>query len=197
MAKVGAKTEAFNAFKSGRSGSGYKALESALDDLNTPTVKPDKAEPSQEEQAGREEAQKEERESPKGNSPKKKAAAKKTRKPRVTTQESPPVKTPSNGDARFAKRFQTTRAEGAQYDAASLRFSAAVGSKIDFSKITRTLWQIYLQHEDDIIRNVADGEELGHPGTSDVVGLALLEEEVVELINRGLMLASRRPQNLE
>lgn len=98
---------------------------------------------------------------------------------------------------RFSKRFQATRAEASEYETAALRLSSAVRSKIDFSKITRVLWQVYLRHEEDILRNVTEDDHLPTPRTGDDVGLAKLEEDLKKVINRGLMIASRRPTNHE
>ncbi len=93
------------------------------------------------------------------------------------------------------KRFKTTRDEAQKVEAAAARLGGHLGLSMDFSKLTRALWDVYLRHEDDILRNIPAGEYWKRPSNSDAVGLAELDERVADLVNEGLMIASRRPPN--
>ena len=94
--------------------------------------------------------------------------------------------------SKTTKRFLTTREEAALYEKAAMRLGAQLGISVDFSKLTRALWECYLKHEDDIIRNVPEGEEWRRPSNSDGVGLAELDEQLTDLVNEGLLIAGRR-----
>lgn len=93
------------------------------------------------------------------------------------------------------KRFKVSTEESAEMEQASLRLAAKLGVKIDFSKITRALWQVYLRHEEDILRNSAVGMTRGRPANDDTVGLAELDEQLAQIVSDGFMVASRRPAN--
>lgn len=93
------------------------------------------------------------------------------------------------------KRFKVSTEESAEMEQASLRLAAKLGVKIDFSKITRALWQVYLRHEEDILRNAAVGMTRGRPANDDTVGLAELDEQLAQIVSDGFMVASRRPAN--
>ena len=94
--------------------------------------------------------------------------------------------------AKTTKRLLTTREEAARYEKAAMRLGAELGISVDFSKLTRALWECYLKHETDIVRNVPQGEEWRRPSNSDGVGLAELDEQLTELVNEGLLIAGRR-----
>lgn len=100
-----------------------------------------------------------------------------------------PGRTDSN---KATKRFLTTRDEATRYEKAAIRLGAELGIRVDFSKLTRALWECYLKHEKDILRSVPEGEEWRRPGNNDGVGLAELDEQLTELVNEGFLLAGRR-----
>ena len=100
-----------------------------------------------------------------------------------------PGRTDSN---KATKRFLTTRDEATRYEKAAIRLGAELGIRVDFSKLTRALWECYLKHETDILRSVPEGEEWRRPGNNDGVGLAELDEQITELVNEGFLLAGRR-----
>jgi hypothetical protein len=93
------------------------------------------------------------------------------------------------------KRFLTTRDESVQLDSAIARFGARIGIPVDFSKVTRALWEVYLRHEEDILRNVPSGESWIRPANNDAAGLAEMEGRLSTLIEEGLLVASMRPRN--
>lgn len=96
---------------------------------------------------------------------------------------------------RTTKRFKTTRGEALKHDQAAVRLGSKLGISVDFSKVTRALWEIYLQHEDDILKNVPVGENWERPSNNDPVGLAELDERIAQLIGDGFMVAAMRPKN--
>lgn len=105
-------------------------------------------------------------------------------------------KTVSSASAlQITKRFKTTRQEASQLDAAAIHLGAALGVSVDFSKLTRALWDVYMRHQEDILRNVPEGETWQRPANNDAAGLAELDERLADLINDGLMVACRRPKN--
>lgn len=75
---------------------------------------------------------------------------------------------------------------------AALRLAAKLGVKVDFSKITRALWQVYLKHEEDVLRNATNGMTRQRPANDDAIGLAELDEQLARLVNDGLIVAGRR-----
>jgi len=93
------------------------------------------------------------------------------------------------------KRFMTTRSEAVKLERAAVQLGARLGISVDFSKLTRALWDTYLRHEEDILRNVPDDEYWERPANNDPVALAELDERLADLINDGFMVASRRPKN--
>lgn len=93
------------------------------------------------------------------------------------------------------KRFLATPEDAARFDKAAMTLGAHLGVSVDFSKVTRALWEIYIRHEEDILRNVPAGTVWERPSNSDTVGLAELDERLADLLNEGLMVASRRPSN--
>lgn len=93
------------------------------------------------------------------------------------------------------KRFKTTQSEALKHDQAALRLGARLGISVDFSKLTRALWEIYLQNEDDILKQLQGVGGWKRPANNDPVGLAELDERLAEAIGEGLMVASMRPKN--
>lgn len=104
-----------------------------------------------------------------------------------------PVETAS--EPKKPKKFLTTDDEAKKFDKAAMRLGAELGISLDFSKLTRALWEVYLRHEPDIVRNAPTDVEWKRPQNSDTVGLAELDERLANLLNDGLMIASRRPKN--
>jgi len=94
-----------------------------------------------------------------------------------------------------ARRFLATDEEMASWQRAAMRLGATTGARIDFSKMTRALWEIYLRHEEDIVRNIPEDRRWERPANADTVGLAALDDQLANLLNEGLMVASRRPKN--
>ena len=198
MAKVGKSSTSFDPFKKGRSDKTYEALSEAIGDLGsggggeagahepreqTPDVEP----PSPPTPRPEPPRSKESREARWPADP-----------PEPLEQRAPAAsKAPGSGQSRYSKRFQSTRAEAAEYDMSLVRLSSAVQTRVDFSKLTRVLWQVYRRHEDDILR-AADGVQLPRKAQrGNAVDAAAFEEKLARVIHRGLMAASRRPQNLE
>lgn len=93
------------------------------------------------------------------------------------------------------KRLKTTAEEALRWERSAMRLGAALGARVDFSKLTRALWEVYLRHEEDILKNVPEDGNWQRPSNSDAVGLAELDEQLADLLNEGLMIASRRPKN--
>lgn len=93
---------------------------------------------------------------------------------------------------RVTKRFKTSHEEGLRLDQAALRLAAQLGTNVDMSKITRALWDVYLRHEDEILRSIPADQPTRRPANNDAVGLAELDERLAELIGEGLMMASMR-----
>lgn len=111
-------------------------------------------------------------------------------------QTKPAAKTVSSTSAlQITKRFKTTRQEGMEIESAAMHLSAALGVSVDFSKVTRALWDVYIRHQEDILRNVPEGEIWERPANNDAAGLAELDQRIADLINEGLMVACRRPNN--
>jgi len=74
--------------------------------------------------------------------------------------------------------------------------AGALEISVDFSKITRALWEVYLKHEPDILRNVETvGEDWSRPSNQDAAKLAALDTQLAGLINDGFMVACRRPSS--
>lgn len=113
----------------------------------------------------------------------------------VPVEQAAPKTVSSTSALQTTKRFKTTKQEGLQLDAAAVQLGAALGVSVDFSKVTRALWDVYLRHQEDILRNVPEGELWERPANNDAAGLAELDQRLADLINEGLMVACRRPQN--
>lgn len=120
------------------------------------------------------------------------------------SQPAPETRTRAVGGARTGDRasaltvtlkYKTSREESQRAKQAVLKLSAELGVDIDTSKVSRALWDVFLQHLEDIIRNVPTDETWIRPSNDDAVGLAELDARIAALINDGFMVASRRPQN--
>lgn len=97
--------------------------------------------------------------------------------------------------AKKSKRFMATAEESADLDRAAIRLGAALGIRVDFSKLMRALLDVYARHEDDVLRNIPKNTAWERPSNLDPVGLAELEAELTDLIESGLSVALRRPPN--
>jgi len=93
---------------------------------------------------------------------------------------------------RVTKRFKTTKEEAARLDQAAFKLSATLGISVDMSKITRALWEVYLRHEEEILRSMPENMPSKRPANYDAVGLAELDEKLAELVGEGLMMACMR-----
>ena len=94
---------------------------------------------------------------------------------------------------RITKRIKISKQEAARLDVAALRLSATLGIGVDLSKITRALWEIYLTHEEEILRSLPDDAvPAKRPANHDAIGLAELDERLASMIGEGLMMASMR-----
>ncbi len=90
-------------------------------------------------------------------------------------------------------RFRTTKPDKAKVEKAVMRLGMELGSRsIDVSKVTRALWEIYLRHEQDVLRNLPRDEVWENPATHDAVAMARLDERLTEVLDEGLMVAGRR-----
>lgn len=96
-----------------------------------------------------------------------------------------------------ACRLLATEEEMMTWQRAAMRLAAETGARIDFSKVTRALWEVFLRHEEDILRNIPEGTQWDRPSNADTVGLAELDERLANLVNEGLMVAGRRPKNFD
>lgn len=110
-----------------------------------------------------------------------------------------PVPQQASGDATPSpnlltmKRFKVSGEESHEMEQAALRLAAKLGVKVDFSKITRALWQVYLKHEEDVLRNATNGMTRQRPANDDAVGLAELDDQLSQIVGEGFRVASRRP----
>lgn len=93
---------------------------------------------------------------------------------------------------RVTKRFKTTREEAQRLDQAALRLAATLNTSVDMSKITRALWEVYLQHEEEILRSAPNATTRERPANNDAVGLAEFDEQLATIIGDGLLIASMR-----
>ncbi len=91
------------------------------------------------------------------------------------------------------RRFKTTKEEAIKIDRATVNLAAQLGIRMDTSKLTRALWEIYLTHEQEILRSVQHVEGLGErPSNRDPIALAEFDEKLAQLIGEGLMVACMR-----
>ena len=187
MAKTGKSGPAYDPFNAGNQA--FPDLDKALGDLDEEPQTPAKVPAAGNDQDKRAE------ERPSAPPAKKKAPQRRseTKKKKAASGgggEEPRGRRPD--PAKTTKRFLTTREEASRFETAAMRLGAELGISVDFSKLTRALWECYLKHETDIVRNVPQGEEWRRPSNSDGVGLAELDEQLTELVNEGLLMAGRR-----
>jgi len=90
------------------------------------------------------------------------------------------------------KRFKTTHDESKNIDQATIRLSSQLGIRLEMSKITRALWEVYIKHEDDILRSMSTGGPTERPSNTDPVALAEFDEQLAEMIAEGLRLSGMR-----
>ncbi len=91
------------------------------------------------------------------------------------------------------RRFKTTKEEAIKIDRATVNLAAQLGIRMDTSKLTRALWEIYLTHEQEILRSVQHVEGLDErPSNRDAIALAEFDEKLAKLIGEGLMVACMR-----
>ena len=109
--------------------------------------------------------------------------------------EAPARPQPATTELSIQKRFKVSREEASEFEMAAVRLGARLGVSVDFSKLTRALWSVYLRHEEDILRDAPEDETWERPPNNDAVGLAALDQKLAELVNAGLMMASQRPKN--
>ena len=109
--------------------------------------------------------------------------------------QAPRTITHASTDLKLTMRFKTTADEKTKIEQAATRLSAQLGTATDFSKITRALWELYLRHEDDVLRNVPPDSVWKRPRNGDTVAMAEFDQRLADLMHEGLMIACRRPQN--
>lgn len=110
-------------------------------------------------------------------------------KPQPTAVRDEPSPTPA---LLTTKRFKVSPEESSEMELAAIRLAGKLGVKVDFSKITRALWQVYLRYEDDVLRNASSGMTRQRPSNDDSVGLAELDEQVAQVVSDGFMMGTRR-----
>lgn len=203
MAKLGPKAQSYDPFsKKGKKseGPGFGALEEALESLDAaprPEDSEDKDTPASSPGAVSRVSG--------GERSKKKAASRQANSRSATKNTTAAVGVSAQAPAErgvaiaprldMTKRVKMTREEAARLDAASMRLASSLGIRVDFSKISRALWDIYLRHEEDILRNVSEDEQWHRPANSEAAKLAELDEKIAKLINDGFMVACRRPSS--
>lgn len=187
MAKTGKKNPAFDPFNV--PSSAFSALDDALGTLEDPPATAEKVTPKtpptpsqspSEAKIPLPKKEKEPRRKPKKEKPQAGGGEQGGKRPSLASR------------GKKMMRFITTREESSRYEKAAMRLSAELGMSLDFSKLTRALWEVYLLHEVDVVRNVPQGEEWSRPANEDAVGLAELDERLTDLLNEGLMIAARR-----
>jgi|GEM_PF-3213210 len=187
MAKTGKSGPAYDPFNA--SNQAFPDLDKALGALDETPEEPAKTTAPRNDQAAKTAARRPEKAPP---ATKKKVESKKKRSVASGGGEEPKAR--RLDPTKTTKRFLTTREEAARFEKAAMRLGAELGISVDFSKLTRALWECYLKHETDVVRNVTQEEEWRRPANSDGVGLAELDEQLTELVNEGLLIAGRRPQ---
>jgi len=93
-----------------------------------------------------------------------------------------------------SKRLKLHPEEVQEGKKACLRLSAAVGCNVDWSKMTRALWDVYLRHEKFILASLPEDVSWSEPSVRDRAAMAAFEAEIAELLNSGLILAARTPK---
>lgn len=102
---------------------------------------------------------------------------------------------PSQVALRITKRFKTTQEDANRHDQAVIRLAARLGTSMDFSKVTRALWEVYVRHEEEILRQIDPSMTWTRPANNDTVGLAELEDRLAEVIEEALLMVSMRRRN--
>jgi len=91
------------------------------------------------------------------------------------------------------KRFKVSDAEELDIDRAVSRLAGALRTKVNFSHVSRVLWQLYLAHEDEILdRARRHCQELSRPHNGDAQALAAFEEELVRAITQAVVNSPQR-----
>lgn len=91
------------------------------------------------------------------------------------------------------KRFKVSDAEELDIDRAVSRLAGAIRTKVNFSHVSRVLWQLYLAHEDEILDRVRKHcQKLSRPHNGDAQALAAFEEELVHAITQAVVNAPQR-----
>lgn len=93
-----------------------------------------------------------------------------------------------------SKRLKLHPEEVQEGKKACLRLSAAVGCNVDWSKMTRALWDVYLRHEKFILASLPEDVSWSEPSVRDRAAMAAFEAEIADLLNSGLILAARTPK---
>lgn len=70
------------------------------------------------------------------------------------------------------KRFGVLWEEAVEMDQVSAKVSGKLGATIDFAKLTRALWSVLLEHQDDIVERLPVDEEWSRPANADPAGCA-------------------------
>lgn len=91
-----------------------------------------------------------------------------------------------------SKKVLATIEEFSRYERSALNLGAQLGVSLDFSKVTRALWEIYVRYEKDVLRNIPEATAWHRPSNNDVVGMAELDERLADLLADGLIFASRQ-----
>lgn len=80
------------------------------------------------------------------------------------------------------KRFKLTQSEEIEIDEAIQRLSSSLRLKINFSHVSRCLWQLYLRNEEAILAGVRRTVNAPRPHNADAKALALFEEQLLQAI---------------
>lgn len=91
------------------------------------------------------------------------------------------------------KRFKVSDAEELDIDRAVAHLAGTLRAKVNFSHVSRVLWQLYLIHEDEILARVRKHcRQLTRPHNADAQALAAFEEELVRTITQAVVNAPQR-----
>ncbi|MCG8408640.1 MAG: hypothetical protein MI923_25840 [Phycisphaerales bacterium] len=90
-------------------------------------------------------------------------------------------------------RFKVTGEQKAEIKKAIARLGATLGTDVNFSQVTRCLWELYLNHEDDVLdRFGRAGSSLRRPSNSDAQGIAQFEDAMTSIIDAAVAGGRRR-----
>lgn len=64
---------------------------------------------------------------------------------------------PSPAGPKRSKKVLTTADEFARPEQYAVKIGAQLGVSLDFSNVTRALWEIYVRYEEDILRSIPEG----------------------------------------